>query len=195
MNPTEQEVTYLEDGVIATFSIKPKLNNFIFETTGNKEFTNQEFVSIRIPGDKMTEVVEEVMPHHKHRFKNTYKAFKEGTSFDSGTPLVNFPDLDPATLEKLKYLGITTIEMLAGVNDSLLGNIGSNGRELRDRAMRYIDSSAKDRTSETILKQNEEIQAMKAQIEKLMNTNEEEPKKGPGRPKLTLPPHMDELSK
>lgn len=191
----QSEVTYLEDGVIATFYVAPKLNTFIYETSGVKEFTNQEMVSIRIPGDKMTEIVEEIMPHHKARFKNTYRAFTEGTSMERGIPLTNFPDLDPATIEKLKFLGIHNVEALAGVADNILPQLGSKGRELRDRAMHYLDNSATNKTTETILKQNEQIQILQAQVEALLNKAEPiEEKRGPGRPKV-MPPHMQEEDK
>lgn len=192
MNP-QSEVTYLEDGVIATFSVEPKLNQYIFETTGVREFTNQEMVRIRIPGDKMMEVVEEVRPDHKHRFKNTYKAFVEGTNPDNGTPLANFGDIDPATVEKLKYLGIGSIEALASVSDSSLSQIGARGRELRDRAARYLDTNSSDKVSHKIQEQNEQIQAMQAQIEKLLaaKSPKTEEKRSVGRPKA-VPPHMEE---
>lgn len=203
MNQTAtSEITYLEDGVIASFYVVPKLKQFVFDQTGVKEFDNQEMVSIRIPGDKMVEVTEEVMEHHKNRFKNTYRAFKEGNAAVNGTPLDNFPDLDPATVAKLKYLGIQSVESLAAVSDSTLPQLGINARELRDRASRYVNSASENKTTEKLLEQNQEIQELKAKLEQFMNMKanaveqgslekvQVEAKRPAGRPKTVLPPHM-----
>jgi len=58
---------------------------------------------------------------------------KKSKMTDVGMPLAAL-NLDPATIDNLKGSGVDTVEALASVPDNYLHAIGTNGRQLRERA-------------------------------------------------------------
>ena len=58
---------------------------------------------------------------------------KNAKQSETGTPLAAL-NLDPATIDNLKGSGVDTVEALAEVPDNYLHAIGTNGRQLRERA-------------------------------------------------------------
>lgn len=113
------------------------------------------------------------------------KAYESGRSESNGTPLDSYPKLDVAQIAMLKMQGINSLETLAGVADSMLGNLGPGGRALRDGAQAYIEAAKGNAPVEKLAQENEamraELAAMRENMNNLLAMQGE--KRKPGRPR------------
>lgn len=70
-----------------------------------------------------------------------YAHWKEGQEAPvDGTPLDAWSGASKGQIAQLKILNIRTVEDLAFVNDATLERIGSGGRSLRERALKFADA-------------------------------------------------------
>lgn len=84
-----------------------------FLANGVKKFVDQEFITITIPGDRNTEIHEQVGEFYKWRFPQEYAQFKKGQGAALiGTPLDMWPAMSQSQIEELKYEGIRTVEQV-----------------------------------------------------------------------------------
>lgn len=80
-------------------------------------------------------------PEWVARFKLQYEEFTKGNELPrDGTPIRTWPAPNREQVIRLLALGITTVEDLAAVPDAGLGNIGLDGRVLRDLAKNFIEA-------------------------------------------------------
>jgi hypothetical protein len=130
-------------------------------------------------------------------FRAQFEAFKQGHELPrEGTPIKTWAMCSREASTRLIACGITTVEDLAEFPDSNLNVIGMDGRYLRDMARGWINE-AKDKGAnakaladanvkigtleETINRQAERMERLEARLE----DREDEPKRGPGRPRKT----------
>jgi hypothetical protein len=77
-------------------------------------------------------------------FKLQYEEWQKGNELPrEGTPVKTWAALNREQAIRLTAMGITTVEDLAAMPDNGLGNIGMDGRYLRDLAKNYMASGAK----------------------------------------------------
>lgn len=188
---SDQKFFAVEDGVLPRFYTKAVKNNFKSKAEGRDVFENVEFVEILIPGDKRTAISQRVRPDHINRFKNVYKAFKEGSMVSNmGTPIDSWSIIDPATKATLKYMHILTIEMLAELPDSMLANVGMGARDLRDKARRHVQETGTDEATKGLREERDEllkrIEALEANQKPVETVRRGRPRAQPQE----LPPHM-----
>jgi hypothetical protein len=82
---------------------------------------------------------EQVAITYAERFPRQYRQFKEHTmQTKSGTPLTHVPFLTEARRAELRALNIYTAEALAHVDGQELKNLGSYGRDLKNKAIEFI---------------------------------------------------------
>lgn len=80
-------------------------------------------------------------PEWVQRFKMQYEAFLKGNELPrEGTPVRTWLAVTREQGTRLLALGITTVEDLAAIPDAGLGNIGLDGRNLRDLAKNFIEA-------------------------------------------------------
>lgn len=154
--------------------------------------------------DSLDKIAEEWIPDIKKRaaqgtyppewaehFAKQYEAWKKGQELPrEGTPVMTWQAASAEQRARLRALGIPTVEDLAAVPDGALGQIGLDGRNLRDLAKGWINE-AKDKgvnarlvadqatRIEDLEKQNQELRARLTALE----TAQE--RRGPGRPRKT----------
>jgi hypothetical protein len=128
-------------------------------TDGTKRYVDQDFITITIPGNSLTEIHEQVSEFYKWRFPSEYAEFKKGTSSSmNGTALEMWPALHPAQITDLKHRGIRTIEQLANLSDSS-SEVLRGFYSLKSKAKQFLED-AKDKTStENVRIQMEEQEA------------------------------------
>lgn len=119
-------------------------------------------------------------------FRDQLRAYEEKRGGTDGTPLDSYPKLDVAQIAMLKMQGINSLEALAAVADSQLGNLGPGGRALRDGAAAYIDAAKGNAPMDKLAQENEamreQIAAMQANMNQLlasMQTHDAPKKRGP----------------
>lgn len=121
------------------FFTKPVMNALRSELEGRAIYQDAEFIEIWVPGDKYNINVREIQIDDKMRFKTRYEAWKAGVVMQVGTPLKLVPFLAESEVEELAYFKITTVEQLAGVNDSAAQSF--NGlQNYKQKAKDYLAS-------------------------------------------------------
>lgn len=130
-------------------------------------------------------------------FRTAYEEWKKGNELPrEGTPVKTWAMATAEQRRRLVEIGYTTVEDLAQLPDSALGQIGLDGRYLRDLARGWITEAMDKGVNarrladqqvqiEELERQNadmlSQIRALRAQI------NEEPAKRGPGRPRKEQP--------
>jgi hypothetical protein len=135
---------------------------------GRPIFNNAEFVEILIPGDRLSRPVFPVEDKHRERWPEAYAAFKRGQDHAiTGTPLEAWPVMTTARVMELKAINIMSVEDLAGLPDRAIGQLGPDGRKLREQAQAYLDAA---KGGATVAAQAKEIAALREQVERLMSS-------------------------
>ena len=128
-------------------------------TAGSREWTMYPTTAISMYRDD-PQSGERVPVTYAERFSRQYRQFKERqTQTKAGTPLEHAPFLTEGRRAELRALNIYTVEALAAVDGQELKNLGNGGRDLKNKAIEYIEVSA---TGAPTTQMVEELAALKA---------------------------------
>lgn len=171
--------------LVATFRNHAVLNEAKTAAEGRPMYDDVEVVDIRKPGsrDYCTHPVTEVShwdtdPHtggqikvtYAERFSRQYQQFKAKLQqTKSGTPLDHVPFLTEARRAELRAQNIYTAEQLAAIDGQELKNLGTGGRDMKNRAIEFI-AEAKTNAPNTQLAA--ELEALRARNAILEEDNE-----------------------
>jgi hypothetical protein len=111
-----------------------------------------------------------------------YEAWKSGEELpEQGTPLAAWPGVNVDQAVALRSIGLKTVEAVANLSEAILSKpILPNMRELKRQAAMWIDGQG----NAALAVQIAELQAQNAaMLEMLAEKADEEPKRGPGRPR------------
>lgn len=152
---------------IARFYMEARRNNARSEADGQPRFDDVEMVEILIPGDRNAVSVQFVKPEHKQRFAREYAAFKANQEAPAdGTPIAELPGIMRSQVEELTFQHIRTVETLAILpDDKAMKAITMGGMALRDRARRYLESTAGAAAEEKLAAENRAKDERIAQLE------------------------------
>lgn len=121
-----------------------------------------DYVRIRQPGER-DEIFKPADRTHQMRFRRQWQDYQEGReSRPEGSPLDMIFPTNPEIVENLKYDKIFTVEQLAALSDTQLGNIGMGARQWQDKAKAFLDAAKKGANYQKLAKQMEEMQAQMA---------------------------------
>lgn len=183
--------SYTPDGIamfgndaqlLVKFFNHPELSKFKSEKDGVPIYDDVVMVEVFQPGEKES-VRQLATEFHKRRFHKQFEAFQKGMEqSNGGTPLdLLFPS-EPGMIQTLKSFHIYSVQQLAALNDTGVGNLPMGGRQLVERAKNYLNTA---RTGANI----HEMDLMRKQIEELQaalvsknETDETPQRRGPGRP-------------
>lgn len=116
-----------------------------------------------------------------------YERWKEGNELpEDGTPLRSWNGANPNQVEILIAQRIRTVEDLAMLPDSGLERMGAGMRAVRDAAKRWVAASDTREVASQMATMQAENEALKQQMADLMaslNSGEDSPRRGPGRPR------------
>ena len=156
-----------------TFSEEAIQNPGKSEQAGRPIYDMVEMVSIRFPGNNLTEIVRKVTPEDKERWAPQYAAFKKGgggTVVD-GTPLEAWTALNKAQVREFQAMNIFSVEQLSAVDDYFCQRIGMGGRMWRDRAKIWLEAAADNARIDAVaaesLRRGEQIEVQNRQIAEL----------------------------
>lgn len=179
-----------EQASIETGRHVPKRANFIFiHTHGSKdcrEYLADEWLPRkRLEASRGMYNLEWV----KH-FENQYSEWKNGNDLPrQGTPIITWSMLSPEQNARVRALGYQVIEDLAAIPDGSLGELGLDGRVIRDQARAWINEG-KDKgiNARLIGEQASKLEDQQRTIDQLLQTVAElkaqiGEKRGPGRPR------------
>lgn len=131
-----------ESKTYVRFLLEPKHFPAESEKQGHQVWQDVIMVLVQHPGER-DPIKREMLELDKRRWPRQWDAFDKGRSNDpDGTPIsILFPG-SPSTSQMLGSLGIHTIEQMANVNDSAIGNIPFGG-DTRKKAQGYLDTVKK----------------------------------------------------
>src|SRR4030095_1417545 len=112
---------------------------------GRRIVDDVECVRIMIPGDKNNIIDRPVTADDRRRFPQQYQMFRDGKKDDdqlTGTRLRDWPYCSRSQVEELTYLGIKTVEQMAGLRDDVCSK-APGFRTLKDNAVAWL-ARAKD---------------------------------------------------
>ena len=147
-----------DDKLVVVFKHHAVRNEAKTQENGRPIFDDVEVCEIRPPGSRNSYVFpstsishtsgdgmfgsEEVKVTYAERFSRQYRQFKEQQAQTiSGTPLQHAPFLTEARRAELRALNVYTVEQLANLDGIELKNLGQGGRELKNTAMDYMETS------------------------------------------------------
>lgn len=149
------------DGTALRFYTEPTKNNFQSEKNGRPIFDTSLMCEVMVPGSREStpkfevervyceeagmdpagnRLVERTQKYTQYQTQIEAYKTQNGEGLASGTPISQWPNIDIGTAATLKAMGIYTVEMLAGVQDTHLQNLGTGGRVLRDQALAFINT-------------------------------------------------------
>lgn len=140
------------------------------EAAGHAVYEDLVMVHVQQPGD-MQPVSRAFRPDDAKRWPDQWRAYQEGKAAPiDGTPLSILFPASPSMVKNLESVGIHTIEQLADVTDTGLGNIPM-GLTLRDKAKAFL--AARDgadgfnRLQAQLDREREEKNSMKLQMQEM----------------------------
>lgn len=134
---------------------------------GRPIFRPVELVEVRTPGDRYTVGVFPVEHIHRERWPDAYAAFKRGeVHAQSGTPLEMWPAVTTSQVYELKALSIFSVEDVAGLSDTNISRLGPMGRDLRTKAIAYIESA---KGGAVVSEQAAQIARLEEMVQQLMS--------------------------
>lgn len=157
--------------VAVGFGLLPVEDKKKSTTAGHPVYRDVEFVKIVVPGDKQSIFCQPATEQHKQRFPKAYAGFKNReTKALEGFPIEQWPQVTRAMAMTLKALHIHTVESLAEVNDSNLGNLGQQGRDLRAKAQAFVKQASDGAAANKLAAENQslkdQIQAMQENFQR-----------------------------
>ena len=153
------------------FFLKSKQNAEKSEAAGRPIYEDVEYIEIMQPGNKDSIIVRPATSIDKGRFPEHYSKWKARTSDNEqqlvGTPLTEWAGVTRAQADELSFFNIKTVEQLANMADANTGQMmGLLG--LKEKAARYLDSSADQAVISKMKDLEEENRKMKVQMDQLM---------------------------
>lgn len=173
---------------LVKFFIHSELSQHKSKLAGAPVYDDVECIEMRIPGEKEPVTVQ-ADEFHKRRFAKQYEAFKKGLEDQQGgTPLDLLFPASPSTVKMLKAFHVFTIQQLAVISDSAMGQIAM-GRSLVDRAKQYLQQAGQGQNFHAMETMQAQIDQLKAALTEqgkpIPEVTAEPQRRGPGRPKAS----------
>lgn len=147
-------------------------------------FEMAEYVTIMVPGDQNTIIHRPVRSIDMERFPRQYEAFKAGKEQQTGYPLSEWAGVTRAQADELAYFKIMTVEALAGVSDSVKQKFMGLGN-LSEKAKIWLEQQKGEepalRLQAEVIRRDEQISGLTAQLEQLQAAVAEMQKSKRGR--------------
>lgn len=170
-------------------------NDFQSEKEGRPIYDMRDYIRIEVPGDRNTIIDSPVNKGHQDRFPMQWARYQNdkrdiGAAEVQGTMLRDWSLLTAAQAAELKHFQYYTVEQVASASDEQIGRIGMSAGmgafALRDKAKAYLahakDSSFVQAQAEELRKRDEELAALRRQVEELARQVEAPKEVKRGRP-------------
>ena len=134
-------------------------------------YENVEMVEIITPGDPKATPIRKVTNGIRAKYPDYYEHWKRTqTMAPHGTPLEMWPEMTTAMVHQFKASNIYTVEQLASIADSNLGNIPF-GKTIRNKAQAWLAVKEK---SDAVSQAASQTQAMQDAMRMMEQRNAEE---------------------
>ena len=132
-------------------------------------FEDVEYVKIFRPGEQMNQIDRPIEENDKYRFARQWAQFQDKRAqMPEGTPIdLLFPN-HPSIADRLKSVGVYTIQQCAGLTAHAIDNIGMGGQDYVNRAKAYMESAA---SGASVLKIQDELAKKEMEVNRLQMDN------------------------
>lgn len=196
-----------ETGALAVrFYSKEMQNEFLTAKEGRPISYMADFVRIEIPGNQTSIIDTFVNNSHKQQFPTQWALYlnekADGNNNPDnvqGTLLRDWPLLNAAQATELKHFKFYTVEQVANASDQQVMAIGMTAGmsplALRDKAKAFLenakDSSFAQKQAEELKLRDQQIEDLKAQMERMAKMIEEKAKSDKEAKSETKEPKKD----
>lgn len=136
-----------------------------YEVEGQPHFRDVEMVEIIMPGNSLTKPVHYVSDLDRKRWPKSYAAFKSNQEMPvSGTPLEQWATLTKGMVLRLKVLGFRSVEDVSRMSENAMREVGLGARGLQQKALAFVDSSARTAISDKAIAAAEHFEARCAEL-------------------------------
>ena len=161
-----------DERLYVKFFYHPRKNELLSTQEGRPIYEDREYIEITVPGNRDMVVCRPISDIERERFPRHYAAFRnKAAQPNDGTPLNIWPALTKAQVEEMKFFNVHTVEQLAGMSDEQSQKF-MGIQNLRTRARAFLEESGKsaaaEKLSSELAKRDEEISALKAQMEEIL---------------------------
>jgi hypothetical protein len=127
-----------DENLAVRFELVPKKDDGESEKQGRPIFKDVEYISISVPGNRLTRVHRPVREQDKARFSKQYQHWQGSKkNLVDGTPLAEWPQVTRGQVEELRYMNVHTVEQLAGMaSGAASGFLG--GLALQQKAKDFL---------------------------------------------------------
>jgi hypothetical protein len=176
--------------VVALFLNMAVKNEAKSASAGRPIFEDLEVCQLRYPGSKNIGVYpatgfshwatdpqtgEQFKVSYAERFARQYRQFKEhAAQTKAGTPLSEVAFLTEARRAELRALNVYTVEALAALDGLELKNLGHNGRDLKNRAIEYLEAARDGAHNTQLMAELEALRARNSLLEEDVSRLKEE---------------------
>ena len=150
------------------------------EKEGRPCFKEVDFIQISQPGNLSSEVIRPATMRDKARFPRHYAAYEQRNDeeYSEGTPLTEWPMINKAMVEELRYFKVRTVEQLAGMTDSSVQS-AAGFSSLRQKAADWLEQAADSghavaRISDLEQKMEDLMETIEAQKERIQELESED---------------------
>lgn len=144
---------------------KPDTEDGEGEVLESGGFREVEYVELLIPGDKNAAPVQLVDKNLRKMYAESYKAFKEGRELpENGTPVEFWLGGNDHRVHMLKSLHFRTVESVAEMSDAAMAQVGMGARELRKRAIAFLDTQSNTRVADKLAAKDNELDELKKRL-------------------------------
>lgn len=174
------------------FFYEPVKNDKKSREAGRLVCEDVEYYEIRIPGDRDVRRGP-VTDRERQKFPRRYAAFKAQENQDAvvGLPLKEWPLIESKSMvEELRFVGVRTVEHLAGLSDQALKQLGPGWLEWRTKAQDWLKKAdaaaplAKLRAENTELRQR--LETLEQMLQKQAQALQEGGQIAPPKPEVDL---------
>lgn len=131
-----------ETHLIVMFYIKAVHNPLKSNAHGAPIHDDVEYVRMHPPGERLNIIDRPVVANDKVRFKERYKAFKDGREqLSPGIPIELLFPMHPSIGQNLRGAGIHTIEQCANMSGHASDVIGMGAVDFQNRAKQYLGAA------------------------------------------------------
>lgn len=174
-----------DDTLWVRFESRKHLHQFKSEQAGHPVYEMVDFVTIQAPGDQLNVIERIATDKDKARFPRQWAHFMntKTSGVVDGWAIEEWPLVNAAQAEELKYRKFFTVEQLAEAPDNVVQSLGMGYMELKQKAIIAVrnarDNSLVHKQAAELKKRDEQLAAMQEQINSLLAAQ----KAGkPGRP-------------
>jgi hypothetical protein len=160
-----------DERMLVKFYLHAKRDAEASDEAGRPVFRDVEYVSIRAPGNKDSEIIRPARQMDKDRWPKHYAAFKSKEAMPvEGTPLSEWPALTRSQVETLRYMNVDTVEQLSDMTDvNAQGMMGAS--LLREKAKAFLaaagDAAAAKKIEDALSSKDAQIAELTNMVENL----------------------------